>query len=145
MYERLLVPVDGTELSERAMHASIELARKLGASITGFVAEPFVQSPIEADTGHAHRLIWRDSDAQQHAQGVLSLFQTLAAEAGVAFTGHKTQSAQVAAAIVAAAEQHGCDTIVMASHQRNALSELLWGSHTREVMSHTALPVLVLR
>ena len=145
MFERLLVPVDGTELSERAMHASIELARKLGASITGFVAEPFVQSPIEADTGHAHRQIWHDADAQQHAQGVLSLFETLATEAGVAFTGHKTQSAQVATAIVAAAEQHGCDTIVMASHQRNALSELLWGSHTREVMSHTALPMLVLR
>ena len=145
MYERLLVPVDGTELSERAMHASIELARKLGASITGFVSEPFVKPSIEADTGHAHRHRLRDSDAQDHAQGILSLFRTLAAEAGVAFDGQQTQSTQVAAAIVDAAKQYGCDTIVMASHQRNTLSELLWGSNTREVMSQTALPVLVLR
>ena len=45
MYSHLLVPVDGTELSERAAEASLELARKLGARVTGFVAEPMPPLP----------------------------------------------------------------------------------------------------
>ena len=40
MYEHLLVPVDGSELSNKAIEHSIGLAKMLGASITGFTAEP---------------------------------------------------------------------------------------------------------
>jgi len=40
MYKHLFVPVDGSELSRRAMDGSIELALQLGARITGFVVEP---------------------------------------------------------------------------------------------------------
>jgi len=40
MFKRLLVPVDGSPLTERAMEVSIALAKQLGATITGFVAEP---------------------------------------------------------------------------------------------------------
>jgi nucleotide-binding universal stress UspA family protein len=45
MYKRILVPVDGNELTDRAIEASIELARQLGAAITGFVAEPCCPCP----------------------------------------------------------------------------------------------------
>ena len=40
MYQHLFVPVDGSELSQRAIDGSIALAKQLGARITGFVAEP---------------------------------------------------------------------------------------------------------
>ena len=145
MYESLLVPVDGSELSEHAMTGSIELARKLGARITGFVAEPFVHSPVEPDAGHGHKVLWRDSLAHEHANGVLSLFETLAEKAGVPFAGHTTQTSRVATAIAEAAEHYGCDMIVMASHGRGMLGELIAGSYTREVLTRTRLPVLVLR
>ena len=145
MYESLLVPVDGTELSEHAMTASIELARKLGARVTGFVAEPFVHSPVEPGSGDGHKVLWRDSLAHEHANGVLSLFETLAEKAGVPFAGHRTQTSRVASAIAEAAERYKCDMIVMASHGRGILGDLLAGSYTREVMSRTRLPVLVLR
>jgi nucleotide-binding universal stress UspA family protein len=45
---------------------------------------------------------------------------------------------------VATAVEHGCDLLVMTTHGRGALSELLFGSHTKSVISRTTLPVLVL-
>jgi nucleotide-binding universal stress UspA family protein len=131
MYERLLVPIDGGVLAERAFGASIELARKLGASIVGFIAEPYGEAGS-------------DSAAQQHSQQVLSRFEQLAREAGVPFSGAATQAIKVSEAILDAARQHGCDTIVMVTQGRSDLSALLWGSNTRQVMAHTTLPVLVL-
>jgi nucleotide-binding universal stress UspA family protein len=41
MFRHILVPVDGSELTDRSIEASIALAKQLGAAITGFVAEPF--------------------------------------------------------------------------------------------------------
>ena len=45
MYKKLLVPVDGGDLTDRAMTQSIALARQLGASITAFVVEPDMPLP----------------------------------------------------------------------------------------------------
>ena len=132
--ERVLVPIDGGALDARAFSASIDLARQLGASITGFIVEPFTVTHSRAS----------DASLQAHAQGVLARFGQLAGEAGVPFEGVATQSAAVTDAILAAARDHHCDMIVMATRGRGAISELLWGSHTREVMSRTELPVLVL-
>jgi nucleotide-binding universal stress UspA family protein len=142
MYERLLVPIDGGALGERAFAASIELARKLGASIVGFIAEPYESA--SAVSGAAQRAATSDRSAQAHARGVLSRFEGLAREAGVPFLGVATQSVQVSDAIVDAAQRQGCDTIVMVTQGRGALSALLWGSNTLRVMARTELPVLVL-
>jgi nucleotide-binding universal stress UspA family protein len=77
MYSNLLVPVDGTELSERAAQASLELAKKLGARITGFVAEPMPPLPTMSANMTAYQ---RDTDAHQartdqHAHDVLAKFK----------------------------------------------------------------------
>lgn len=143
MYERLLVPVDGGALSERAFAASIELARKLGASIIGFIAEPYTAAAVPAH-GMSPPPAHSDRKLQAHAHGALSRFEALAREAGVPFHGVATQSSRVSEAILDAAAQHGCDTIVMVTKGRSDLSALMWGSKTRHVMTHTTLPVLVL-
>lgn len=143
MYERLLVPIDGGARGERAFAASIELARKLGASIIGFIAEPYV-TPSVAANGMGPPAAQSDRTVQAHAHGVLARFEELAREAGVPFRGVATQSSRVSEAILDAAAQHECDTIVMVTKGRSDLSALMWGSKTRHVMSHTTLPVLVL-
>ena len=66
MYEHLLVPVDGSELSDRAMTASIELARKLGARITGFMAEPYATPPPGIGLGYGAAVTQHDQAAQDH-------------------------------------------------------------------------------
>ena len=146
MYSHLLVPVDGTELSERAAEASLELARKLGARVTGFVAEPMPPLPTMSANMTAYQ---RDTEAHQartdqHAHDVLAKFSAKAAEQGVPFEGHHAQVARIDKAIIAEAEARGCDLIVMVTHGRGAFGELLFGSHTKNVLSRCKVPLLVL-
>lgn len=146
MYQRLLVPVDGTELSERAVETSLALALKLGASITAFVAEPMPPLPA---MGSSPSLYQRDTEAHQarteeHAREVLARFRVKAGEAGVPFEGKFVRTDSVDEGIVAAAKEFNCDLIVMITHGRGAFGELLFGSHTKNVMTHSKLPILVL-
>jgi len=146
MYRRILVPVDGSELSDRAIEASIDLAKQLGASITGFVAEPVMSEPSAARPRS-----WLESEAREHdavteahAQNVLRRFETSAREAGVPFDGYFDHSPRVDQAIIDAAESRGCDLIVMVTHGRGAFGEFLFGSQTKAVLSGSKLPLLVL-
>ena len=46
---------------------------------------------------------------------------------------------------MAAAKKNKCDLIVMASHGRKGISRILLGSETQQVLTHSTIPVLVLR
>jgi nucleotide-binding universal stress UspA family protein len=146
MYKRILVPVDASELSERAMRSSVELARQLGATIVGFVAEPL--PPIPASPILEGRLQQEMAEHEAmtaaHARPVLDRFEAQAQAAGVPFEGHFDQVPEVDHAIVAAAESHHCDLIVMVTHGRGAFGEFLFGSHTKAVLASSKLPLLVL-
>ncbi len=146
MYRNLFVPVDGSALSERAMVDSIRLAKQLGAAITGFVVEPDAPLPtvgtqLPAYEKQTERHIER---TDTHAHRVLTHFEVKAAEAGVAFTGLHARTDGVDRAIIAQAEESGCDMIVMVTHGRGTLGELVFGSHTKNVLARSKLPLLVL-
>ncbi|MDH4062124.1 MAG: universal stress protein [Aquincola sp.] len=146
MIKNLLVPLDGTDLSERAMRESIELARQLGASITGFVAEPDVPLPHMGKNMAQYR---QERDAHQvvtdtHAHALLAQFGERAQQAGVPFTARHQITDRVDAAIVDLAEQLEDGLIVMVTHGRGVFAGLLFGSHTRNVMALTKVPLLVL-
>jgi nucleotide-binding universal stress UspA family protein len=146
MYKHLLVPVDGSELTERAIRASVELAQQLGASITGFVAEPLAPLPAGGQPPSMMRQEALDHDAMTtvHAHEVLARFEAEAQRAGVPFTGRFAQVPRVDRAIIAAAEAQGCDLIVMVTHGRGAFGEFLFGSQTKAVLAGSSLPLLVL-
>ena len=146
MYKHLLVPIDGSELSERAAQSSLALAAALGARITAFVAEPLTPLPNEATSVGAYT---RDAEAhrirtEQHAQQALSRFGDQAREQGIPFVGEFRRTGSVDEAIVEAAVTFGCDLVVMVTHGRSAFGELLFGSHTKSVLTRSKLPVLVL-
>jgi nucleotide-binding universal stress UspA family protein len=146
MYHHLLVPIDGTEAAQAAMRSSLALAHKLGARVTGFVVE--VDDPLafvgRHPTAALRDLQAADAKAADHAQHALQAFADLAQAAGVPFQSHFVRSLQVDEAIVAAAQSLGCDLIVMATHGRGVLGELLFGSHTKGVLARSQLPLLVL-
>lgn len=146
MYQRILVPVDGSELSDRAIDESIVLARQLGASITGFVAEPLLAMPDMPASPQALRRDVEEHDALTgaHARQVLERFAQRAREAGVPFEGHHAQVQRIDRAIIAEAESRGCDLIVMVTHGRGAFGEFLYGSQTKAVLAGSQLPLLVL-
>lgn len=147
MYKRILVPVDGNELTERAIQASIELASQLGAAITGFVAEPLLPLPPGPRPHAVFEDDLREHDAMTsaHAHQVLKRFEDACAAAGVAFEGYHDQVPRIDRAIIEAAEARGCDMILMVTHGRGAFGEFLFGSQTKAVLAGCRLPLLVVR
>jgi nucleotide-binding universal stress UspA family protein len=146
MYRHLLVPVDGSDLSDRAIEGSIALAQQLGAAITGFVAEPLAPLPSSNQPPSLARreALEHDAITESHAREILERFESRAREAGVPFTGRHSQAPRVDRAIIAEAEAQGCDMIVMVTHGRGAFGEFLFGSQTKAVLSGSKLPLLVL-
>lgn len=144
--KRILVPVDGSELTDKAIEQSLALARQLGAAVTGFIAEPLPPLPatprtkalMDNETEH------HEAMAAAHARPVLARFEAAAREVGVPFEGVYDQVPRVDRAIIAAAESHDCDLIVMVTHGRGAFGEFLFGSQTKAVLAGSKLPLLVL-
>jgi nucleotide-binding universal stress UspA family protein len=64
---------------------------------------------------------------------------------GVTVKAVVAKSDLVAEAVISAAKKHKCDLIVMASHGRKGIKRLLLGSETQHVLTHSHIPVLVLR
>jgi nucleotide-binding universal stress UspA family protein len=146
MYKHLLVPIDGSELSERAASASLGLAAALGARITAFVAEPLPPLPNETTsaTSYTRTAEQHRERTETHANDALARFAAQAAELGVPFAGEFRRVGSVDEAIVEAATTFGCDLVVMVTHGRSTFGELLFGSHTKNVLSRSKLPLLVL-
>ncbi len=147
MYKHLFVPVDGSKRSQRAMDGSIELALQLGARITGFVVEPDLPISTMAGPGNefGERVKGHEAENEAHAAALMQQFEKRALDAGVAFTAHKATSYTVGQSIVSAADKSGCDMIVMVSHNRSRVGKFVFGSHTKDVIIESKLPVLVLR
>jgi nucleotide-binding universal stress UspA family protein len=145
-FKRILVPVDGSELTDRAIDASVSLARQLGASIVGFVAERQLLSPSGARPRGVLESDPNDIDQITEAQArpVLSRFEAAAEAAHVPFVGVCDHVRPVDKAIIAAAESHGCDMILMVTHGRGAFGEFLFGSQSKAVLAGSSLPLLVL-
>jgi nucleotide-binding universal stress UspA family protein len=147
MYEHLLVPVDGSELSNKSIEHSIGLAKMLGASITGLTAEPPLpvlvveQAAVAYDLGTFQE---HEKRCEAHARELLEAFGAKARQAGVPFDGQFVISDNVQQAIVDMARKQGCDLIVMATHGRHGLDALIHGSLTKSVLAHSQVPLLVL-
>jgi nucleotide-binding universal stress UspA family protein len=145
MYRHILIPTDGSALSEMAVRHGMALAKALGAKVTVLTASlPFRSLAIDpvmvTDTPERYQ---QDCDAL--AEKALGIARTEAGAAGVPCeTLHVTQ-AQPYRAIVETAQERGCDLICMASHGRKGLSAFVLGSETYTVLTHSKIPVLVCR
>ncbi len=147
MYKNLLVATDGSKLSDKAVAHAIELARAVGATITAFYAAPDYPMPAYAD-GIVYEPVSRKEYAklaEQDAEKILSKVVAKAKTAGVACKTTFDIATTPWEAILAAAKKSKADAIVMASHGRRGLSAVLLGSETQKVLTHTKLPVLVVR
>lgn len=153
MYRHILVATDGAELSARAVAEAVKLARCTGAKLTGFYAAPPYVSPypppgaITAAGGLENYVPppdWK-SIVGQHAERVLGDVKRQAEKESVAIATHHELAAEPWKAILDTAQKLGCDCIVMASHGRRGLEGLVLGSETTKVLTHSKLPVLVVR
>ena len=146
MFKKLLVPIDGGELSHHAIRQGLDLARQLGASVQGFVVEALPALPTMGThmPSYQRDVMQHEAATRDHAQRLLKEFSAAAADAGVDFDGVYERNDDIAGAIAAIADRQACDMIVMATHGRGAFGGLLFGSQTRRVMSLSKVPLLVL-
>lgn len=149
MYKHILVPTDGTELSDKAVAAAIKLAKLAGARLTAFHAiEPYpLQGAYAAEASGVAELqpdIFVER-SEEYAKRVLEAVARAAAEADVHCTTLSTHSRSASQAIIETARAQDCDLIVMASHGRRGLEGFLLGSETQKVLTHSSIPVLVYR
>jgi nucleotide-binding universal stress UspA family protein len=140
MYKHILIPTDGSALSELAIRQGIAFAREIHAKVTALVVSPslhaFEVDPIMA--GHTLSPEQYAASATAQAEKYLAVARVEAGIAGVPCeTLHVT--------IIDAADRKGCDLIFMASHGRKGISAFVLGSETYKVLSHSKIPVLVCR
>jgi nucleotide-binding universal stress UspA family protein len=147
MYKNLLVATDGSKLSEKAIDHAVALAKAVGASLTAFYAAPDYPMPAYADGVIYEPISKKEYSklAATEAEKILAAATKTASAAGVECKTAFTIAAAPWEAILAAAKKNKCDGIVMASHGRRGMSALLLGSETQKVLTHSTLPVLVVR
>jgi nucleotide-binding universal stress UspA family protein len=145
IYQRILLPTDGSEASQRAILAGVDFARELGAEVVGFTATPKFHV-ISADPEIIEETEGQHAAASEaRGRTLLSVVEEAARAAGVTCRLDQAQSDDPWQAIIEAASRNACDLIVMASHGRRGLAGLLLGSETQKVLVHSTIPVLVHR
>lgn len=147
MYRHLLVAVDGSELSAKAIDTAIRLAQTLSAKLTGVYAVPEYIPPVDVMVPVYAFPSKEEYERQAAAEAelVLKPLAEAAKAAGVSVDLHHRIDSHPYRLILETAKERGCDLVVMASHGRRGLSALLLGSETQKVLTHGHLPVLVVR
>lgn len=147
MYQRILIATDGSTLSKKAVASGIELAALAGAQIVALKVVPrYPVSYFEGGMAVSMQDVAKvEKQWAEGAQAVVDDVKAKAGASGVKVKAVTIKSDLVAEAIIAAAKKHKCDLIVMASHGRRGIKRLLLGSETQHVLTHSHVPVLVLR
>jgi len=147
MFKNILVPTDGSELSNGTVRRAVSFASDAGAQIVFFYAQPDFPMPIYGE-GALIDPTTPEQFAQAsaaEAEAILKQAREIAEDAGISVVTDTTVNEIPYEAIIDAADRHGCDLIFMASHGRRGLASLLLGSETQKVLTHSKTPVLVYR
>jgi len=147
MFDRILIPTDGSAVSAKAVKSSVALAARLGASVVGYHAIEPIERLYYAEGRSARASAVKELQARldEQGRGYLADLAKAAERAGVACQTVIGTPATAYQGIVETARRKKCDAIFMASHGRGPLGALLVGSVTQRVLSQSKLPVLVYR
>ena len=147
MFKHILVPTDGSPLSDGTVSRAILFAKDAGARITFFYAQPDFPMPIYGEGALIDPTTPEQfsKSAEAEARKILTGAKSEADAAGVSAETDTVVNEVPYEAVIDAAERHGCDLIFMASHGRRGIAGLLLGSETQKVLTHSKVPVLVYR
>ena len=148
MFKHILLPTDGSKLSDRALQRGIELAEAIRARITAvhvipefrMMADESFVLPTSLDLKARY-----EKESKARASKMLEKISARAKAAGVPYEGVVVIGETPYEHIIDTAKKRKCDLIMMASHGRRGISALLLGSETSKVLMHSKVPVLVVR
>jgi nucleotide-binding universal stress UspA family protein len=147
MFKRILIPTDGSPLSEATALSGIQFAQQISADVIGVFVAPEYQYII-FESGLTNYLPTQEGYAlsmQQSGEVYLGTIRKAAEKAGITYSGITKTSDYTAQTIVHTAQECQCDLIFMGSHGRSGLGRLLLGSVTSRVLALCDLPVFVYR
>lgn len=147
MYQRILVATDGSTLSKKAVNHAIGLAALCGAELVALKVVPrYPQSYFEGSIPLSAEDVKRvENEWAEEGRAVVDAVKKAGEAKGVKVKPVTVKADIVSDALIAAAKKHKADLIVMASHGRRGIKRLLLGSETQHVLTHSHIPVLVLR
>jgi len=147
MFQRILVATDGSTLSKKAVSSALSLAQLNDAELVALKVVPrYPQSYFEGGLALPASDIARiEKQWAAHGQAIVDAVSKAGLSKGVKVKAVTVKSDLVSEAVIATAKKYKCDLIVMASHGRKGIKRLLLGSETQQVLTHSHIPVLVLR
>ena len=145
MFQHILIPTDGTDLSRKAVLYGVQLAKESKASVTALtITEPYRVASMDAVLVSVGEDEYEE-ESNRIAEQALEAVKSAAQAAGVPCDTVREVHDQPYRAIIDTAHAKNCDLIVMASHGRRGVSALLLGSETVKVLTHSTIPILVYR
>ena len=146
MFKHILIPTDGSKLSDAALHAGLQLAKEQGSEVTVLYVMPDYSALMYSGEGMStYNSSELNRDSEKTADRVLQAAQDLAKAEGMACKTARTTNYSVHQAIIQQAKDSHCDLICMASHGRKGIAGILLGSETQRVLVNSSIPVLVHR
>jgi nucleotide-binding universal stress UspA family protein len=145
MYQRILVPVDGSATAEQGLREAIVLGARLGAELVLLRVLP--DDPMWAERAPAAAVVEARAATRRDCEAFVEACRRRATEAGVrARTAvREGDSRRVADVVLAEAAAQGCDLIVMGTHGRRGFDRLAVGSDAEAVVRGARAPVLMVR
>jgi nucleotide-binding universal stress UspA family protein len=146
MYQKILVPIDGSDTATRGLREAIRLAAGTQATIrlvhivnTSPLAMAYADSP-SATTNYVARLLAAGKEALKEAEGSV-------AQAGLRSESVvlETMGDNTGELLIEQARQWPADLIAMGTHGRRGLGRLVMGSTAEYVLRHTSIPMLLVR
>jgi nucleotide-binding universal stress UspA family protein len=145
MHKHILMPTDGSELSQKAIDYGMALVKSVNAKVTALT----VSAPFHAFAVEPGLIVDTPEQYQKRIAALASKYLNVAKEAalaaGVSCETIHVEHDQPHLAIIETAVRKSCDLIVMASHGRRGISAIVLGSETVKVLTHSTIPVLVFR
>lgn len=142
MLTHILIAIDGSDLSNKALDGGLELAHITGAKVTLYRAVIEYLPMTEFAVDIPQTVI---AELQAAVEQSLTDAAQRAHQKGISATTRYSTEFSPYIGIIQCAKKEGCDLILMASHGRSGLSSLILGSETQKVLTHSTIPVLVYR
>lgn len=141
-FQRILIPLDGSDLSEQILTHALALGRPFGAAyVLVRLVDAAEDEAISSGAQPSLEVEYsqRRHEAQQYLDGVAHRLQAT----GVQTEAHVVVSRQPALAIIEGAHTYNANLIAMATHARSGIARLLVGSVTDKVMRGATVPTLL--
>ena len=150
LFHRILVAIDGDEISRNALEHAIQLTHVLKANLDVLHVIPDVSKALRNFEGASRDLQRFAEEAEFESQEIINQAWTQIRKSEIEpnkieVFETQTQAAKIQDVILTHAKQRKIDLIVMGTHTRTGLARIVIGSVAEGVVHHTCVPVLLVR